>query len=160
VTTWGLDDSRTWLDHFPPFDTLAPHEPLLFDALLEPKPAYFAVRDAVAAREGSLHERAVRVVAFFDDAHAAGGLRTRGSALRGTRRALVGAASMLQRQHFRAACQYLEFVDSLLGPTHRRGHRRLILRGPAAADLSDEARSLGESLDCDDRDFDRDPGAR
>jgi endo-1,4-beta-xylanase len=50
VTTWGIDDSRTWLDRSPPFDTLAPHEPLLFDAVLEPKPAYFAMRDAVAAR--------------------------------------------------------------------------------------------------------------
>ena len=82
VTTWGIDDSRTWLDHFPPFDTLAPHEPLLFDASLEPKPAYFAVRDAVAAREGPFHERTARLVAFFDDARAAGDLRGRRWALR------------------------------------------------------------------------------
>jgi endo-1,4-beta-xylanase len=29
VTTWGIDDSRTWLDRVQPFSILAPHEPLL-----------------------------------------------------------------------------------------------------------------------------------
>jgi endo-1,4-beta-xylanase len=75
VTTWGIDDSRTWLDFVSPFSFLAPHQPLLFDASLEPKPAYFAVRDAVAGREGPLHERTARLVAFFDEARAAGELR-------------------------------------------------------------------------------------
>ncbi len=50
ITVWGIDDSRTWLDRFPPFSTQAPHFPLLLDAGLAPKPAYFAVRDAVARR--------------------------------------------------------------------------------------------------------------
>jgi endo-1,4-beta-xylanase len=58
VTTWGIDDSRTWLDRWELSAPLAPHEPLLFDASLEPKPAYFAVRDAVAAREGPFYQRA------------------------------------------------------------------------------------------------------
>jgi len=160
VTTWGIDDSRTWLDRWELSAALAPHEPLLFDAALEPKLAYFAVRNAVAAREGPFQERVARVVAFFDDAHAAGGLRGGGSELRGTRRALVGAASMLQRQHFRAACQYLEFVDSLLGPTHWRRHRWLSVRGPAAAELAHQVGTLRETLDCDDHQVDRDPGAR
>jgi endo-1,4-beta-xylanase len=41
VTFWGLDDEVSWLNQF-----LAPNlDPLLFDASLSPKPAYFAVRD-------------------------------------------------------------------------------------------------------------------
>ena len=60
VTTWGIDDSRTWLDSNPEFSILAPHQPLLFDASLEPKPAYFAVRDAMAAREGRSTAELVR----------------------------------------------------------------------------------------------------
>jgi endo-1,4-beta-xylanase len=50
ITLWGIHDGRTWLDYSPPFDLVAPHAPLLFDAALMPKPAYFAVRDALAAR--------------------------------------------------------------------------------------------------------------
>jgi endo-1,4-beta-xylanase len=43
VTFWGLDDEVSWLNWF-----LAPNlDPLLFDASLKPKPAYFAVRDAL-----------------------------------------------------------------------------------------------------------------
>jgi len=48
VTTWGIDDAQTWLDKTSPFNTAAPHRPLLFDAALMEKPAYFAVRDVVA----------------------------------------------------------------------------------------------------------------
>ena len=160
VTTWGIDDSRTWLDRWELSAPLAPHEPLLFDAALEPKPAYFAVRDAVAAREGPFHERTARLVAFFDDARAAGDLRGRDSALGRTRRALVQAGSLLQRAHFRAACHKLERVDRLLAPSHGWRREWLFVRGPAAADLADEVGTLREALDCDDRHFDRDPGAR
>jgi hypothetical protein len=153
VTTWGIDDSRTWLDYFPPFNTLGPHEPLLFDAVLDPKPAYFAVRDAVAAREGPFHERTARLVAFFDDARAAGDLRGKRSALRRIRRALVRAGFKLQREHFRAACRKLGFVDRLLAPSHRRRPKRLSVRGPAAADLADGVGVLREALDCGDLRF-------
>jgi endo-1,4-beta-xylanase len=160
VTTWGIDDSRTWLDRWELSAQLAPHEPLLFDASLEPKPAYFAVRDAMAAREGPFYQRARQLVAFFDDARAAGDLRGTRWALRWTRRALVRAGTMLQRERFRAGCHKLELVDRLLAPCHRWPHRWLFVRGPAAADLTDEVGTLREALDCDDRHFDRDPGAR
>jgi len=43
VTTWGLDDPDTWLDSFELTMGTAPNEPLLFDAHLDPKPAYYAV---------------------------------------------------------------------------------------------------------------------
>jgi endo-1,4-beta-xylanase len=43
VTFWGLSDDISWLNWF-----LAPDlDPLLFDASLQPKPAYFAVREAL-----------------------------------------------------------------------------------------------------------------
>lgn len=48
VTFWGLDDEVSWLNRF-----LAPDlDPLLFDASLQPKPAYFAVRDALLEGRG------------------------------------------------------------------------------------------------------------
>jgi endo-1,4-beta-xylanase len=46
ITTWGITDGDTWLDNlglFPP-----PTRPLLFDESFAPKPAYHAVRDALA----------------------------------------------------------------------------------------------------------------
>ena len=159
VTTWGIDDSGTWLDRLPPFDALAPHEPLLFDASLEPKPAYFAVRDALAAREGPFHERTERLVTFFDDARAAGDLWGGDPALGRTRRALLQAGSLLQRARFRAACRQLELVHRLLAPSQAWRNEWLFVRGPAAADLADEVGTLCEALDCDDRLFDHDPGA-
>jgi endo-1,4-beta-xylanase len=160
VTTWGIDDSRTWLDSNPEFSILAPHQPLLFDASLEAKPAYFAVRDAVAAREGPFHERTARLVTLFDDARAAGELRGRRWALRWTRRALVRAGSLLEREHFRAACHRLEWVDWPLAPNPFWRHRWRWIRGPAAAELADGVGVLREALDCDDRHFRRGRRAR
>ncbi len=45
ITFWGFDDGDTWLDSFLEPGT----RPLLFDAELQPKPAYDAVREALAA---------------------------------------------------------------------------------------------------------------
>ena len=53
ATTWGITDARTWLDSFGLTVDLAPHRPLLFDEALNPKPAYFAVRSAIAERAPS-----------------------------------------------------------------------------------------------------------
>ena len=47
VTTWGVTDAQTWLDGSSPW--LKPTRPLLFDTSFQPKPAYFAVRNAIAA---------------------------------------------------------------------------------------------------------------
>ena len=107
-----------------------------------------------AAQEGA--QRARQLDAFFADARAAGELRGTRWALRWTRRALVRAGKMLQRERFRAGCHKLELVDWLLAPCHRW----LFVRGPAAADLAHRVGTPREALDCDDRHFDRDPGAR
>ena len=47
VTMWGLTDASTWLDSVGWFEP--PTRPLLFDEAFQPKPAYAAVRDALAA---------------------------------------------------------------------------------------------------------------
>lgn len=47
VTVWGVTDANTWLDGLGIFPT--PTRPLLFDDAFAPKPAYVAVRDALAA---------------------------------------------------------------------------------------------------------------
>jgi len=55
ITVWGLDDGHTWLDHLGLFPT--PTRPLLFDASLQPKSAFDAVRSclgrAVAISRGA-----------------------------------------------------------------------------------------------------------
>lgn len=47
VTTWGVTDASTWLDALGIFPT--PTRPLLFDHSFQPKPAYHAVRERLAA---------------------------------------------------------------------------------------------------------------
>lgn len=47
VTLWGPHDGNSWLDHFP-IRGRTDH-PLLFDRQLQPKPAFFAVRQAAQA---------------------------------------------------------------------------------------------------------------
>jgi endo-1,4-beta-xylanase len=51
ITTWGIDDSDTWLDSFILTSALRPNRPLLFNIFGFRKPAYFA---AVAALEAAL----------------------------------------------------------------------------------------------------------
>jgi endo-1,4-beta-xylanase len=46
ITIWGVTDANTWLDSLGIFPT--PTRPLLFDNQFNPKPAYVAVRDALA----------------------------------------------------------------------------------------------------------------
>lgn len=49
ITTWGVGDGDSWLDRAEIFSFFAPNRPLLFDASLAPKPAYFAVREVLLA---------------------------------------------------------------------------------------------------------------
>lgn len=45
VTFWGFTDAHSWIDEF-----FGPDDPLLFDALYRPKPAFFGVEDAFLSR--------------------------------------------------------------------------------------------------------------
>ncbi len=50
VLTWCLSDRDSWLQGFRPRKDKLPQRPLPFDAQLEPKPAFFAMRDALAGK--------------------------------------------------------------------------------------------------------------
>ena len=53
ITTWGIDDSESWLDNLFPIELFAPNEPLLLDRNLAPKPAYDRVRKSIARAFGA-----------------------------------------------------------------------------------------------------------
>jgi endo-1,4-beta-xylanase len=50
VLTWGLSDRDSWLQNFRPRKDALPQRPLPFDAQLDPKPAFFALRDSLASK--------------------------------------------------------------------------------------------------------------
>jgi endo-1,4-beta-xylanase len=50
VLTWCLSDRDSWLQHFRPRSDGLPQRPLPFDADLNPKPAFFALREAFASK--------------------------------------------------------------------------------------------------------------
>lgn len=52
VLTWGLTDADSWLNHSKPRPDGLPLRPLPFDMALQPKPAFFAMRETIAARPG------------------------------------------------------------------------------------------------------------
>jgi endo-1,4-beta-xylanase len=151
VTTWGIDDSNTWLDSFPPFDQVAPHEPLLFDTDLVPKPAYFAVRDAIRGREGSFASRVARLLVSFDESAALGSLAGVGpgasasNRLDVVRKGLVRAQARLQRDRFSVACRELDRVMRRLDPGSGAG---AFATGGAVAALIRELELLGDQLQC------------
>jgi endo-1,4-beta-xylanase len=54
VVTWGLSDSFTWISGYRPRKDGLPVRPLVFDANCQPKPAYYAIAEALetAPRRG------------------------------------------------------------------------------------------------------------
>jgi endo-1,4-beta-xylanase len=50
VLTWCLSDRDSWLQNFRPRKDGLPQRPLPFDAQLNPKPAFFALRDSLASK--------------------------------------------------------------------------------------------------------------
>jgi endo-1,4-beta-xylanase len=50
LLTWGFTDRDTWLNKFRPRKDGIPQRPLPFDTALQPKPAFYALRDSIAAR--------------------------------------------------------------------------------------------------------------
>lgn len=50
VLTWCLTDRDSWLQNFRPRKDSLPQRPLPFDAQLNPKPAFFALRNALAPK--------------------------------------------------------------------------------------------------------------
>jgi endo-1,4-beta-xylanase len=55
ILTWCLSDRDSWLQNFRPRKDGLPQRPLPFDAELNPKPAFFALRDGIASRGLSGH---------------------------------------------------------------------------------------------------------
>jgi endo-1,4-beta-xylanase len=49
VITWGLSDSFTWISGYRPRKDGLPVRPLAFDASCQPKPAYYAIAEALEA---------------------------------------------------------------------------------------------------------------
>jgi endo-1,4-beta-xylanase len=146
ITLWGLDDGGTWLDTFPPFDGFAPNAPTLFDAALAPKPAYFAVRDAVAKRAVPFLDLAKGLAEGFRQAASGPGLLPakkgrRGRAqLRAIRRALARTTKRIERGRFTRACDTLARARESLATT----------TGPSSPDVRLAAAALADALRCEE----------
>jgi endo-1,4-beta-xylanase len=55
ILTWCLSDRDSWLQNFRPRKDGLPQRPLPFDAELNPKPAFFTLRDGIASKGLSRH---------------------------------------------------------------------------------------------------------
>jgi hypothetical protein len=142
----GPDRRRDLARHLAPFDGYKPNEPVLFDGDRRPKPAYFALRDAIAARAVPFATRATALLAAWVDAANAGAVtgpppRRRGvHTLRRGRKALVRAARLLDRSQFARACTRLGAArDALASAT-----------GTAAPELARTLATLRADLRCDE----------
>ena len=140
ITFWGLADPETWLDTFPPFDAFAPNAPVLLDAALTPKPAYFAVRDAVAQRAVPFFDRIVALRTAYVTGRRAGRLVGSRSALR------RGAKALSRAKRFLRARQYVRGCAALATARETRG----VVTGPDAPSLSAGLDSLFADLRCNE----------
>jgi hypothetical protein len=140
ITMWGLTADETWLDTFPPFDAFAPNAPLLFDAALQPKPAYFAVRDAAAVRAVPFADEARVLRRAYREARRSMALAHPGgrAAVRDGARALRRAYRALRREDFAGGCVALAAADGILAAA----------TGSAQPDLLAAVAAMRADLDC------------
>jgi endo-1,4-beta-xylanase len=146
ITFWGLADSETWLDTFPPFDAFAPNAPVLLDAALARKPAYFTVRDAVARRAVPFVDQIVALRTAYVTARRAGTLlgsspgRPGRSELRRGAKALSRAKRWLRRTQYVRGCGALGIAREAIA----------VATGPDAPALSATVDSLVAGLRCNE----------
>ncbi len=138
VTVWGLADSESWLDHMAPFDAAAPNAPLLFDAHLAPKPAYFAVRDAIRTRAVPFRQQAATLRLDVRAARRRGAIH--GDAVRIVGRTLGRAKRSLGRGGFADACTHLAGAADALA----------LATGSDVAPLAARLATLRADLRCDE----------
>jgi endo-1,4-beta-xylanase len=136
VTFWGLSDDESWLDSFPLWSASAPNRPLLFDGTLQPKPAYYAVRDAVRLRAVGFWRQADSL--RLDARQALREGRLSGADVRRVARRLYRAKRSLRRQRFADGCLELAEAATALATTS----------GAALADLDGRLGALQADLQC------------
>ncbi len=146
ITFWGLADPETWLDTFPPFDAFAPNAPVLLDGALTPKPAYFAVRDAVAQRAVPFFDRIVALRTAYVTGRRAGTLLGSLPGRRGRSELRRGAKALSRAKRFLRAGQYVRGCAALA--TARETLRAAM--GPDAPSLSAGVDSLFADLRCNE----------
>jgi len=146
ITFWALSDAATWLDTFPPFDAFRPNRPVLLDAGLAPKPAYFAVRDAVQGRAVPFFEQVSTLRLGYGAAQRAGTLSGASAGRLGRKELRRGAKVLARAKRFVRRAQYIEACEAI---TVARG----VLTGAtgdAAPALVTAAGTLSAGLRCDE----------
>ena len=133
ITVWGIHDGDTWLDEAIGGD---PTRPLLFDADLKPKPAYYGVRDAVAERAVSFWRQTRELRRNVRRAKKAGHLLPH--SMHSAAVPLRKATRKFRRRNFPDGC-------ALLGITHA-----VLLGAPGSAvpDLLKQIDRLAANLKC------------
>jgi endo-1,4-beta-xylanase len=146
ITFWALSDAATWLDTFPPFDAFRPNRPVLLDESLRPKPAYFAVRDAVRRRAVPFVQQVTTLRLDYLAARRAGTLmggsagRLGRTELRRGAKALARAKRLVKRAQYVEACAALAVSHTVLATA----------TGDAAPALAGAAGALSSGLRCDE----------
>ena len=146
ITFWALSDAATWLDTFPPFDAFRPNRPVLLDESLAPKPAYFAVRDAVQRRAVPFFQQVSTLRLDYLVARRAGTLlggspgRLGRTELRRGAKALSRTKRLVRRAKYVEACVTLAGAQAVLASA----------TGDAVPALAGAAGALSAALRCDE----------